>query len=134
MSGVKNIALAMAITAMLGLPILTFVKNPIAQGLGIWASLLIGIRVAFDFTANPLKIAIIAGVSVFLLQMMRKFSRESFAAEAVCDSETQCNSDAFAEPEKRLDERIDRLLVESQRITEDMDDFLHVNTPDERTA
>lgn len=132
MSGVKNIALAMAITVMLGLPILTFVKNPVAQGVGIWASLLIGIRVAFDFTANPLKVAIITGSAVFILQMMKRFSRESFVAEAICES--QCNSDAFAEPEKRLDERIDRLLFDSQRITDDLNDFLHINTPDERAS
>jgi uncharacterized membrane protein YhiD involved in acid resistance len=133
MSGGRNVGLAMAIAIMIALPILTFIMNPIGQIVGVWASALIGIRVGFDFNANPLKVAIAAVLIVAVLQISKRLSKETFSAEAQCETDSQCDSDIFSQPEKRLDERIDALLSESQNITDDLDNFLRMNVPDERS-
>lgn len=128
-----GVALALAITVMIGLPSLTFIKNPVVQTIGLWASLLIAIRVAFDFTPNPLKIAGLAAAVVLALQLLKhindlKPTPETFTGE---ECGTACDLDD-TQPEKRLDRRVDELLAEADQITKEMEGYLHVNTPDER--
>ena len=120
-----NIPLTFALIIIIGLPILTLSDNIAVHFIGVWAAIVISFNVGLEFNPNPLKIAIIAAIVAFILYLF-KAKAENFVVTANCDD---IRSD---EPEKGLDCRVDKLLQESMKMSDEINSFLQISAPDKR--
>lgn len=139
---------------------LMLVRDPFLQIFAVWLMTQLIIKTTFQFQPHPLKMLTVATVVVLTIHLSRTALNLGFAdgdlastvekfivdwggtgAPMKCGGNMEDGivppthtavCDIWSDPEKIVDQRVDRVLESTMHEAREMEDFLHVDQPDMR--
>jgi hypothetical protein len=128
---------------------LMLISDVFIQIFALWIAALFILKSSFHFQPHPLKVLMLAIITVTTIHLakhaiaitsdqptLERFivdwgtPKKCAGEEDLVPATTGC--DIWSDPEKIVDQRVERALEETKKSVRQMEDFLHVDWPDRR--